>query len=180
MPNSSWVLLTVLQTLTTIEAAQPLIDAGLRSTGATFFEGDDARFEIDISQGLAGKTEFPFVLVLAQQDTERIFERKLNEANVSVFRGKAVSSFEATDRGVRVHFQTGEVIETKYLVGADGTGSTVSSVDFDILVVCSSTGRYEHRLASSIPIPTILVTDRQTRRPSCLFWEMFISRIHCR
>lgn len=74
---------------------------------------------------LAGRTRFPFVLVIAQTDTERILEKRLADLGLSVQRPYCMSNLKGVDDGIEVTFEGGTVIKTMFLVGADGSRSVV-------------------------------------------------------
>ena len=74
---------------------------------------------------LSGKTDYPFFLLLAQHHTERILVSKLTSLGVSIkWEHKAVS-IAAGDGGVTVGFENGSMITARYVVGADGSRSSV-------------------------------------------------------
>lgn len=75
---------------------------------------------------LAPYSQYPYALLVSQTETEQILEERLNALGVSVLRPYRVVSFEGTHEGVTATFETGEVIKTRYLVGADGARSIVS------------------------------------------------------
>jgi 2-polyprenyl-6-methoxyphenol hydroxylase-like FAD-dependent oxidoreductase len=78
--------------------------------------------------GLIGKTRFPFYIILPQNMTEEILNRKLEEVGVPVFRSyKLVDMHENPNdnRLVDVSFENGQSITAAYVVGADGAQSAV-------------------------------------------------------
>lgn len=76
---------------------------------------------------LAPYTRFPFVLLLSQSKTEEVLEARLLELGVSIIKSEKVIGFNSKDDGnVDVLFESGRVISTQYVVGADGARSTVS------------------------------------------------------
>lgn len=83
--------------------------------------------ELQIGKLLRGLTKFPFICAIPQHETERILREKLEEAGVKKVAGKKVQSYREVEGGLEVMFEDGDVIWTKYLVGADGSRSTVSN-----------------------------------------------------
>ena len=79
---------------------------------------------------LEGKTNYPFFLLLAQHHTERILANKLARLGVNVqWKHKAIS-IAASDGGVTVGFENGSRITARYVVGADGSHSSVRNCRF--------------------------------------------------
>jgi len=74
---------------------------------------------------LDGKTNYPFTLLLAQHHTERILINKLTSLGVNIQWGHKAISIAAGDGGVTVGFENGSMITAKYIVGADGSHSSV-------------------------------------------------------
>lgn len=72
-------------------------------------------------------SQYPYALLVSQTETEQILEQRLNALGVSVLRPYRAVSFEGTNEGTSVTFESGEVIKTRFLVGADGARSLVSS-----------------------------------------------------
>lgn len=80
--------------------------------------------------GLIGKTNFPFYLLVPQHITEEVLSKKLKELGIPVFRPyKAVGMREnpKDGRSVDVSFENGQSITAQYVVGADGAQSAVCS-----------------------------------------------------
>lgn len=77
---------------------------------------------------LAPYTKFPFVLITSQSTTERVLEAQLNELGVNVIRPEKALGLKSNDDGeLVVTFESGKVITSRYVLGADGAKSTVSS-----------------------------------------------------
>ncbi|KAJ7639519.1 FAD/NAD-P-binding domain-containing protein [Roridomyces roridus] len=73
-------------------------------------------------------TLFPFALIVPQTNTEAVMLETLEERGVHVLRPyKVVSLRSSADKEgmVDVTFESGETIQTKYVVGADGAHSVV-------------------------------------------------------
>ena len=77
------------------------------------------------SSCLRGKTDYPFPLFLAQHQTEHILINKLTSLGVGVKWEHKVVSIATGNRGVTVGFENGVTITARYVVGADGSHSSV-------------------------------------------------------
>ena len=111
--------------------ADKLVSQGYTSPGIDF--SADATNPLRASMyGL--DTRFPFILILAQAETEAFLEARLNELGVEVERGKTLTGFSETAAGIRGTIKSEESeseeddtteVDAQYLVGADGSSSTV-------------------------------------------------------
>jgi 2-polyprenyl-6-methoxyphenol hydroxylase-like FAD-dependent oxidoreductase len=76
-----------------------------------------------------GRSDFPFVLMLAQDEHERLLTAELARAGVVVERGTTLKRFEAGEPCVRATLVTAdgrtETTEFEYLAGCDGASSVV-------------------------------------------------------
>ncbi len=111
--------LEMLQRLGVIER---FLDAGVRTTAMTMHSSghEVARVELDIVD-----SPYPFSLSLPQTDTEAFLTARLEELGGTVERGLELASFEQDERGVRATLAGGDTIEAAYVVGTDGSHSTV-------------------------------------------------------
>ncbi|AFY58811.1 2-polyprenyl-6-methoxyphenol hydroxylase-like oxidoreductase [Rivularia sp. PCC 7116] len=115
-----------LEFLDILGVAEELIQRGYTSPGIDF--SADAQNPLRANMyGL--DTRFPYILILPQAETEAILERRLNQLGVEVERSRSLTHFQETETGVcaTVEYQdcSQADIEAKYLVGADGSRSTV-------------------------------------------------------
>ncbi|KAF9820214.1 hypothetical protein IEO21_01647 [Rhodonia placenta] len=77
---------------------------------------------------LAPYTKFPMALLVSQTMTERVLEDALCERGVSVLRPFKVIDMKASEddpRTVDVHFESGETVRARSVVGADGAHSLI-------------------------------------------------------
>lgn len=74
---------------------------------------------------LAGKTRFPYALLISQSETERTLEERLNGMGVTVHRPYKLVGMTKLPDGIKVTFESGEEIQARYVVGADGARSMV-------------------------------------------------------
>jgi 2-polyprenyl-6-methoxyphenol hydroxylase-like FAD-dependent oxidoreductase len=106
--------------------ADEMVRRGYTSPGIDFSSNAEKPLRANM-YGL--DTKFPFILVLPQAETEAILERRLNDLGIEVERGRSLTDFKETDAGIISTvecLQDGEFeIESQYLVGADGSKSTV-------------------------------------------------------
>lgn len=77
---------------------------------------------------LKNRTQFPYALLVPQSETEEILLGVLASLGIQVFRPFRASNLESAPDGIKVIFETGEVIRARYVVGADGSRSTVRSM----------------------------------------------------
>ncbi len=103
-------------------ATEALIAAGHRIAGFMVRYNSQPLFKLNI--GLA-KHRFNFLLSLPQSDTENILEETLRRVGITVERGVTLAGFNADGPQVNVHLSNGESVSSDYLIGADGTHSTV-------------------------------------------------------
>ena len=75
---------------------------------------------------LAGlDTPYPFVLAFPQVRTEAILEERASELGATILRGREITGLVQDDDSVTVELADGSTLSGQYLVGADGSGSTV-------------------------------------------------------
>ena len=70
-------------------------------------------------------TPYPFVLAFGQARTEEILERRAVALGARILRGREVTGLRADDESVTAELADGGRITARYVVGADGAGSTV-------------------------------------------------------
>ncbi|HVU51206.1 MAG TPA: FAD-dependent monooxygenase [Polyangia bacterium] len=77
----------------------------------------------------SGRSLFPFVLMLSQDEHERLLAAELDRAGVAVERGTVLTGLDARGDSVRAHLVTAdgfaETCEAAFVAGCDGAGSTV-------------------------------------------------------
>lgn len=79
---------------------------------------------------LAEYTRFPFVSIIPQRMTEQCLEKQLEAQGLQVLRPYRVVALTRSEHGegLDVTFESGERINAKYVIGADGAKSTVSLI----------------------------------------------------
>ncbi|GAA2547175.1 monooxygenase [Winogradskya consettensis] len=103
--------------------AEPFLAAGLRIPSG-HFGGLPDRMDFSVLD-----TPFPFTLAVLQARTEELLEAHAIAQGATVRRGCTVTGLTATG----VELEGGEVVEARYVVGCDGTRSTVrtaAGIDF--------------------------------------------------
>jgi 2-polyprenyl-6-methoxyphenol hydroxylase-like FAD-dependent oxidoreductase len=133
--------------LETIGCASTLAALGIQSQSASLLSASSpqsagstlARMDFSL---LKGRTQFPYGLLIPQHVTERGLSDMLEEAakepsangNLRFSRGLRMSGMKeevreidgSTQNGFLITFEGGKTVWTRYLVGADGSRSTVS------------------------------------------------------
>ncbi|KAF5390944.1 hypothetical protein D9757_003941 [Collybiopsis confluens] len=115
-----------LEALDKIGCASRLVELGVKARGWGFGSRDSVVFSTDFKY-IDGYTKYPFVLMLSQSATERVFEERLTELGFKVRKGWRVVGMRDTTagEGIDVSFESGEIVKTEYVIGADGARSTI-------------------------------------------------------
>lgn len=92
---------------------------------------------------LKGKTDYPFNLFLAQHHTERILISELTKLGVSIKWEHKAISVAASDGGVTVGFENRSTITAQYVVGADGSHSSVRNYRYLLCYNTQGSHRFE-------------------------------------
>lgn len=118
------------QELDTYGCTSKLLELGIKGRGWSINDRASSILKSDLSY-ISPYTKFPFALLLSQTATEYVLEERLNELGVRVLRPyRAVGMKEhASGKGMDVVFESGEVVRSHYVVGADGSRSTVRIID---------------------------------------------------
>jgi 2-polyprenyl-6-methoxyphenol hydroxylase-like FAD-dependent oxidoreductase len=116
------------QDLDTIGCADDLVKLGLKGQGLGVRVGSKKLISAQFSY-IAEYTRFPFVLILPQNITERVLGEHLQALEaVRVFRPYKVTDLktnESDENIIDAVFETGEVMQARYVIGADGARSMV-------------------------------------------------------
>lgn len=116
-----------LEALDTIGCAEPIISRGRKTELTQIWDGSRYMKLSDASL-LKGLTKFPFSVFICQYMTEGILEDKVKEKGIRLFRPYKVSGLtpNAKDLNITdVTFESGEVVQARYVIGADGKQSVV-------------------------------------------------------
>ena len=105
---------------------EDLVRAGNRAHRTALYAGGDKVAAIELHRM---SSEFNYVLLLAQSETERLLTEQLNRQGVKVDRGVEMVSLSEHPGGVRVQLRSAtgeeEQAEATYLIAADGSHSAV-------------------------------------------------------
>ncbi|WP_276822087.1 FAD-dependent monooxygenase [Mycolicibacterium mageritense] len=105
------------------------IEAGYPAPGLAVGLGQTAQISVDMR---TLDTRYPYMLVLPQQDTERILTDALTTRGVEIERGSTLLDLAQSTSGVaatvETHDGSTELIQAKYLVGCDGSHSSVRRI----------------------------------------------------
>jgi 2-polyprenyl-6-methoxyphenol hydroxylase-like FAD-dependent oxidoreductase len=107
--------------------AGQFVEAGRKIHRATFFDRDEPIATIPLDRI---PSEFNYVLFLPQSETERLLTGQLHSLGHEAERGIKLRAFHNSPRGVNAITFTGEsgpgeIIEARWMIGADGARSTV-------------------------------------------------------
>jgi 2-polyprenyl-6-methoxyphenol hydroxylase-like FAD-dependent oxidoreductase len=109
-----------LEVLDTIGAAEPLVARGLKASRFTILDRDRRLVPVRFD-GLP--TPYPYALMVPQSTTESVLLDRLTGAGGRVLRPYQVVGLDLEAR--RVTFASGEQVQARYVVGADGMHSVV-------------------------------------------------------
>lgn len=111
-----------LEVLSTLGVDRPLIERGLPLSTFSIRDRDRVLLEIDFSRL---PTQYPYVLMISQSETERLLMNRLQELGGRCTRPVSVADVTQDPDGVVVTTAEGRQIRARYLVGADGMHSVV-------------------------------------------------------
>lgn len=92
----------------------------------TVYDKERRLIELNFDKLLRGSSKFRYLCLIPQHTTENVLEDILLQAGVKVYYGKKVIYLNEVPGGTEVVFEGGEMTTTPYIVGADGSGSTVN------------------------------------------------------
>lgn len=118
-----------LEILEQMGLAEKAIGAGIIARSINIRFNSQKTKTIDISRFGIGLTRFPFFLMLEQWQTENLFIEFLKAKNFSIENDTELVGFTSNDELVTSEIRTAngkiQVIESRFLIGADGTNSLV-------------------------------------------------------
>ncbi len=120
--RASVVYPRTLEVLEPYEVATRLSAQGLHAARFTIRDRDRVLMTVPFHQL---PTAYPYTLLVSQAVTEAVLVQRLNEMGARVQRPYKLTGLQQDERGVTATFAGGERMRAKYLVGADGTHSTV-------------------------------------------------------
>ncbi|HKP71233.1 MAG TPA: FAD-dependent monooxygenase [Pyrinomonadaceae bacterium] len=112
-----------------IGLANTLVDMGWKAERARLIVGGEVRGEVNLSEIGRGMSAYPYVLMVEQGKHEKMLHDHINATGHSVRWSTELEGFKQDDNGVVANVKnpdgSSETIEAKYLVGADGSKSSV-------------------------------------------------------
>lgn len=93
-----------------------------RLSGASIMRGDE---ELTRMRWLPPDSPYPYTYVLPQQGLEAILRGRLGELGIEVAAGSELESLTQDDRSVTARLGSGRQLTASWLIGADGSRSTV-------------------------------------------------------
>jgi 2-polyprenyl-6-methoxyphenol hydroxylase-like FAD-dependent oxidoreductase len=102
-------------TATMVKRGLPLVDFAVR-------DGDRRLLPVEFGEL---PTDYPFILMIPQYQTEQVLLERLQELGGSVRRPSTAVDVQQSADGVTVTLDSGEVLEAQYVVAADGMHSVV-------------------------------------------------------
>ena len=119
-------ILTSTQALEPLGTTEAAVQAGIPFKGMNICDRKSDLFYVDFAS-LHPYTRYPCLLVLPQHLLEGIFRDKLQSYSVGILRPyKMVGMRESAQPGMAdVSFEGGAVMRARYVIGADGSHSTV-------------------------------------------------------
>jgi 2-polyprenyl-6-methoxyphenol hydroxylase-like FAD-dependent oxidoreductase len=146
-----------LEVLEPLDVARRLVKEGIEAPVFTIRDRQRTLIQIDFS-GLP--TAYPYSLMVPQSTTERVLLDRLLELGGTVLRPKTLTSVVQDADGVTATFDDGDVIRSRYLVGADGIHSTVreyAGIGFEGGQYEESFALADVRLSGDVPADEVLL-----------------------
>jgi 2-polyprenyl-6-methoxyphenol hydroxylase-like FAD-dependent oxidoreductase len=109
--------------------ADPIVAAGIKAPGGKLWDGYRFNSLPDFT-ALKQHTKFPFILFVPQTITESALGERVKEIGIKVHRPAKVVNLvpgELDPTVTDVVFEDGQIVQARYVIGADGTKSVVST-----------------------------------------------------
>ena len=112
-----------------IGIADAVVERGLKALAANVWVGGKRKARAVFGEMGTGLSPYPYVLLLAQDEHERLLIDRLSESGVQVDRLRELIGFDQSADGVRARLRDAagseEWCEASYLAGCDGSHSAV-------------------------------------------------------
>jgi len=125
--NAIAIYPATMEALRSVGAHSAIDDYGYHAGAATFFNRSDVAIKADYDP-LRSRTVFPYIILLSQTSTELLLTKQAEEAGVKFLWGYKAASLNDGEKGLMVTFENGESITADYVVGADGSKSTMRNL----------------------------------------------------
>jgi 2-polyprenyl-6-methoxyphenol hydroxylase-like FAD-dependent oxidoreductase len=150
-----------LEILDELRLAGPILDVGTRITASEIRSRDDVVAAFGAG-GIAMESRYPFLLGIAQSDTETLLTHRLAERGIAVERGIELGECRQDERGVTALLRSPdgstEVVRSRWLAGCDGATSRVrDALRFPVDEAEGST-RYAIADCALVDVPTDIAT----------------------
>lgn len=118
-----------LELMQSIGLADEFLARGVMTTGVDIHVRGKKRGGLDLDRADAPDTPFPYILMIAQSDTEAILIDDLENLGITVERGVEVTGVSQDDTAASVTLRNGRggltTLRCSYVIGADGSRSIV-------------------------------------------------------
>jgi 2-polyprenyl-6-methoxyphenol hydroxylase-like FAD-dependent oxidoreductase len=113
-----------LEMLEAIGVSKRLTGLGIQARQFSIRDGDGDRELVPVRFDLL-PTEYPYTLMIPQNITEQVLLDRLEELGGEVHRPYVATDLRAMADGAEITLDSGDVIEARYVVAADGMNSTI-------------------------------------------------------
>lgn len=113
-----------MEELETLGCTDPIIDRAIKAKHMYISARDTNLAKVNFG-GLTRVTKYPYATLISQSETEEVLQKRLEDLGLNVLRPYSVSDIKESANGIQVTFNDGSVTTTRYLIGADGSRSTV-------------------------------------------------------
>jgi 2-polyprenyl-6-methoxyphenol hydroxylase-like FAD-dependent oxidoreductase len=114
---------------------EKVLAEGTKAKGLTLYDGDKAILRLSLQHIREKDSQYPFLLILPQSQTERVLNERLIELGGAVERARELLDIQQEDGEVIASVKVGgedsderEVIRARWLIGCDGAKSRVRKI----------------------------------------------------
>ncbi|KAG8964909.1 hypothetical protein FRC03_001209 [Tulasnella sp. 419] len=152
-----------LEVLEALGCTERLVNSGIKSTGGKIYESGKLTAFLEFERL---PTEYPYALLISQADTERILLERLIELGGEVLRSKRAVGMKQLDDQIEVSFESGEIVKSRYVIGADGLHSVIRSLAGISFLHPSAKSEEDHANASILQLTLGDVTYKSSVMPN--------------
>jgi 2-polyprenyl-6-methoxyphenol hydroxylase-like FAD-dependent oxidoreductase len=124
-----------LEVFESMGVVEKILAEGTKARGLTLYDGEKAVLHLSLQHIREKDSQYPFLLILPQSQTERILNERLTELGGSVERTRELLDIRQEDGEVIAFVKTGgvdsdenEEIHARWLIGCDGAKSRVRKI----------------------------------------------------